>query len=72
MRRGGGAGGLQPADYTGGGVGPRVRRGARVGGDERSRGKRSRPEGSGMQSEQCHRQWRKEGRGGGRVCLGWW
>ena len=31
----------------------------------RSRGKRSRPVGSGMQSEQCYRQWRKERRGGG-------
>ena len=25
-----------------------------------------------MQSEQCYRQWRKEGRGGGQVCHGWW
>ena len=37
----------------------------------RSRGKRSGPGGSGMQSEQCYRQWRKCRRGGGRVRCGW-
>ena len=44
-----------------------------VGGREegRSRGKRSGPGGSGMQSEQCYRQWRKCRRGGGVRC-GWW
>ena len=31
----------------------------------RSRGKRSGPGGSGMQSEQCYRQWRKCRKGGG-------
>ena len=38
-----------------------------VGGREegRSRGKRSGPGGSGMQSEQCYRQWRKCTKGGG-------
>ena len=38
-----------------------------VGGREegRSRGKRSGPGGSGMQSEQCYRQWRKCRKGGG-------
>ena len=41
-----------------------------VGGREEgvSRGKRSGPEGSGMQSEQCYRQWCKVRKGGG----GWW
>ena len=34
-------------------------------GGRRSRGKRSRPAGSGMQSEQCYRRWRKERRVGG-------
>ena len=46
-----------------------------VGGREegRSRGKRSGPGGSGMQSEQCYRQWRKCRKGGGgRVRCGWW
>ena len=33
--------------------------------EERSRGKRSGPGGSGMQSEQCYRQWRKCRKGGG-------
>ena len=41
-----------------------VGRGALVGG-RKSRGKRSRPAGSGMQSEQCYRRWRKVRRGGG-------
>ena len=38
----------------------------------KSRGKRSRPVGSGMQSEQCYRQWRKVRRGGGGGGWGAW
>ena len=46
-------------EWAGGGSG-------RVGGGQvKSRGKRSRPGGSGMQSAQCYRQWRKVRRGGG-------
>ena len=42
-----------------------------AGGGQKSRGKRSRPAGSGMQSEQCYRRWRKIRRGGGLVGLAW-
>ena len=41
------------------------------GGGRKSRGKRSRPVGSGMQSEQCYRRWRKVRGGGGLVGPAW-
>ena len=47
-----------------------VGRGGLVGG-RKSRGKRSRPAGSGLQSEQCYRLWRKVRRGGGLVGPAW-
>ena len=62
-----GVGGPFPAVGASRGVGWRWEGLVGVGGREegRSRGKRSGPGGSGMQSEQCYRQWRKCRNGGG-------
>ena len=62
-----GVGGPSPAVGAGHGVGWGWEGLVGVGGREkgRSRGKRSGPGGSGMQSEQCYRQWRKCRKGGG-------